>query len=88
MVSRLARLEVELCSTTRGLPVQGLTLTPAKLNPFLVARFPYGLPRGLLGSGVKLGSFGDAFTPDLLHTRRRYIRVPATPSSSTETLNY
>ena len=88
MVSRLARLEVELCSTTRGLPVPSLTLTPAKLNPFLVARFPYGLPRGLLGSGVKLGSFGNAFTPAVLHAYARYIRVPATPSSSTETLNY
>ena len=82
MVSRLARLEVELCSTTRGLPVPSLTLTPAKLNPFLVARFPYGLPRGSSGSGVKLGSFGNAFTPAVLHAHARYIRVPATPPSS------
>jgi hypothetical protein len=54
MVSRLARLEVELCSTTRGLPVPSLTLTPAKLNPFLVARFPHRLPPWLLGEWPRI----------------------------------
>lgn len=71
MVSRLARLEVELCSTTRGLPVPSLTLEPAKLNLFLVARFPYGLPRGTLGSEVKLGKSKNPNTQAVLYAYAR-----------------
>lgn len=63
MVSRLARLEVELCSTTRGLPVPSLTLTPAKLNPFLCGTVPLWAPPWLLGEWGKVGELRERFYP-------------------------
>lgn len=63
MVSRPVGLEVELCSTTRGLPVPSLTLTPAKLNPYSCGVVPLWAPPWLLGKWGKVGELRERFHP-------------------------